>query len=103
MEKTINKHMKQILKAISRIDMPKLIFWLNADAGSEEISTAIREYREKKLLKMLGMLKNLDHELLFQVLKLTKCLVGNTSAAIREGWLYWCSECIYRIQAKRQR
>ena len=77
--------MKQILKAISRIDMPKLIFWPNADAGSEEISTAIREYREKKIIKNAWYVKNLDHELFFQVLKLTKCLVGNTSAAIREG------------------
>lgn len=79
------KHMKQILKAISRIDMPKLIFWPNADAGSEEISTAIREYREKKIIKNAWYVKNLDHELFFQVLKLTKCLVGNTSVAIREG------------------
>ena len=65
--------------------MPKLIFWPNADAGSEEISTAIREYREKKIIKNAWYVKNLDHELFFQVLKLTKCLVGNTSAAIREG------------------
>ena len=79
------KHMKQILKAISKIDMPKLIFWPNADAGSEEISTAIREFREKKIIKKAWYVKNLDHELFFQVLKLTKCLIGNTSAAIREG------------------
>ena len=41
------KNMREILKAVSKINCPKLIFWPNSDAGSEEISGAIREYREK--------------------------------------------------------
>ena len=79
------KHMCQILDAIRKINIPKLIFWPNADAGSEEISAAIREYREKKYIQKAWFVKNLDHETFFHVLKMTKCLIGNTSAAIREG------------------
>ena len=79
------KHMCQILDAVCRINVPKLIFWPNADAGSEEISTALREYREKKLIKHAWFIKNLDHSAFFTVLKNTKCLIGNTSSAIREG------------------
>lgn len=79
------RNMKEILKAVSKIDCPKLIFWPNSDAGSEEISSAIREYREKKLIRDAWFVKNLNHEMFFYVLNNTKCLVGNTSAAIREG------------------
>ena len=79
------KHMCQILDAIRKINIPKLIFWPNADAGSEEISAAIREYREKKYIQKAWFVKNLDHETFFHVLKMTRCLIGNTSAAIREG------------------
>ncbi len=79
------RHMCQILNAIRKINVQKLIFWPNADAGSEEISAAIREYREKKYIKNAWFIKNLDHETFFHVLQMTKCLVGNTSAAIREG------------------
>ena len=79
------KHMCQILDAVSRINVPKLIFWPNSDAGSEEISVALREYREKKLIKKAWFIKNLDHTAFFTVLKNTKCLIGNTSSAIREG------------------
>ena len=35
------------LKAVSKINMPKLFFWPNADAGSEEISKVIRNEKYK--------------------------------------------------------
>ena len=73
------------LKAVSKINMPKLFFWPNADAGSEEISKIIRTWRRKNLIKNTWFIKNLEHELFFHVLNMTKCLIGNTSAAIREG------------------
>ena len=79
------KNMIEVLKAVSKIDCPKLIFWPNGDAGSDEISGAIREYREKKLISNAWFIKNLNHELFFYILNNTKCLVGNTSSAIREG------------------
>ena len=79
------KNMQEILKAVSKVNCPKLIFWPNSDAGSEEISGAIREYREKKLITNAWYVKNLNHEMFFYILNNTKCLVGNTSAAIREG------------------
>tara|TARA_B100000965_G_scaffold406839_1_gene449453 strand:- start:21296 stop:22465 length:1170 start_codon:yes stop_codon:yes gene_type:complete len=79
------KNMREILKAVSKIHCPKLIFWPNSDAGSEEISGAIREYREKSLINNAWFVKNLNHEMFFYILDNTKCLIGNTSSAIREG------------------
>ena len=79
------KNMCKILDAIKKINLPKLIFWPNADAGSEEISRAIRIYREKIFLKNSWFIKNLDHYTFFHILNVTKCLIGNTSSAIREG------------------
>ena len=79
------KNMNETLKAVSKIDVPKIIFWPNSDAGSEEISGAIRECREKKNTKKMWFVKNLEHEDFFHVLNTTSCLIGNTSAAIREG------------------
>ena len=79
------KNMCKILDAVKKINLPKLIFWPNADAGSEEISRAIRLYRETNLLKNSWFIKNLDHYAFFHILNNTKCLIGNTSSAIREG------------------
>ena len=79
------KHMNEILEAVSKINLPKIIFWPNSDAGSEEISGAIREFREKNNTKNMWFVKNLEHEDFFHVLNTTSCLIGNTSAAIREG------------------
>ena len=47
------KHMKQILKAISRIDMPKLIFWLMQTQVQKKFQLQLENIERKKLLKML--------------------------------------------------
>ncbi len=79
------RQIEETLKAISKIDLPKLFFWPNPDAGTDKMSSIIRRWREYKKIKNTWFIKNLEHELFFNVLNKTSCLIGNSSSAIREG------------------
>ena len=63
----------------------KIILWPNSDAGSEMISRIVRQYREKKLINNTRFIKNVSIETYVNLLKNCKCLIGNSSSAIREG------------------
>lgn len=76
---------EETLKAVSKINLPKLFFWPNPDAGTDKMSGTIRKWREQKKLKNTWFIKNLEHNLFFHILNKTECLIGNSSAAIREG------------------
>jgi UDP-N-acetylglucosamine 2-epimerase len=77
-------HMMMTLKAINKINIQHLIFWPNIDAGSNAVSKAIRVMREKKALKSARFIKNIKSEMFVKLLSLSRCIVGNSSAAIRE-------------------
>ena len=62
-----------------------LVFWPNADPGSDQISSFIRSYREKFELKNFRFISNLPSENYFQLMNEAKLIVGNSSSAIREG------------------
>ena len=62
------------------------MFWPNADAYSEMISSAIRSFRETEKYKNdFTFLVNLDPELYISLLHNSDCLIGNSSSFIREG------------------
>ena len=77
-------HMMMTLKAIDKINIQHLIFWPNIDAGSGAISKAIRVMREKGALKSARFIKNIESMMFVKLLSLSRCLIGNSSAAIRE-------------------
>ena len=79
------KSIQCILKAIVQLDKKNIIIWPNSDAGSDEISKQIRIFREKGLLKKTKIVKNLPIEQYIPLIKNTKCLIGNSSSAIRDG------------------
>ena len=76
--------MKITLEAIKMLNMATIILWPNADAGNDQTSKAIREFRENNPNFPLRLLRHLPvdayHKLIFN-----KCLIGNSSSAIREG------------------
>jgi UDP-hydrolysing UDP-N-acetyl-D-glucosamine 2-epimerase len=76
---------KNILKATQHFGIKNIIIWPNSDAGSEQISKQIRVFREKKLLKNFKIVKNLPIEYYIPLIKNCKCLIGNSSSAIRDG------------------
>ncbi len=73
------------LEAIKEINIPAIILWPNADAGSDDIARGIRQWRESKLDSNMHFFKNLPIEEYVLLMKETKCLVGNSSSGIREG------------------
>lgn len=63
----------------------KIILWPNADAGADQISRILNVKKEKHLLKNVKFFKNLPIELYIPLIHRAKCLVGNSSSAIRDG------------------
>lgn len=84
----INESGVQIRKIYEAIKgLPLQIFWLwpNVDAGSDLISRTIRSIREKNNPPNIYFLKNLPSEDFILFLNDAKCIIGNSSVAIREG------------------
>ena len=75
---------EKTLHAIHHMDMPSFWFWPNVDAGSDATSAAIRRHREKYDLNHIYFLKNLSPENFLRLLKLSRCIIGNSSVGIRE-------------------
>ena len=65
-------------------DFQKIIMWPNIDAGSEDVSKAIRQFREQKADKTFFFVKNLTPEDYARILNNSNCCVGNSSSFIRE-------------------
>ena len=83
--KDLRKLTKNLLSALSKSKMKVVMLWPNADAGNDLISKEIRIYREKYEPEWLFLFKNLPVEIYLQVMFLSKCLIGNSSSAVREG------------------
>jgi len=81
------KNMELTLTALESIAMRTVLIWPNSDAGSDEVSTAIRSFRERKNPDWLHVFKDLPVETYIHLMNSTLCLVGNSSSGIREGAL----------------
>ena len=75
----------QTLQAVHEMNMPAIMIWPNADAGSEEISRGIRKFRENYKDNKIYFFKNLPMDVYIKLMEQTACLIGNSSSAIREG------------------
>lgn len=74
-----------IVDATSKFNIKNIIIWPNSDGGSEQISKKLRTLREKNLMQNYKIYKNLPIEYYIPLIKHAKCLVGNSSSAIRDG------------------
>ena len=77
-------HIEETLNAIKELDIPALWFWPNVDAGSDGTSKGIRAFREKNHDLKIHFFKNMEPLDFLHVLKNSWCLIGNSSAGIRE-------------------
>ena len=75
----------QTLEAVRSMNLPAIVLWPNADAGSDDISKGIRKWREKGLDKSMHFFKNLPIPTYVKLMEKTACLIGNSSSGIREG------------------
>ena len=73
------------LEAVREVDIPALILWPNADAGSDDIARGMRKWRERGLAERMHFFKNLPITTYVRIMKQAACLVGNSSSGIREG------------------
>jgi UDP-hydrolysing UDP-N-acetyl-D-glucosamine 2-epimerase len=75
----------ETMQAVKELELPAIVLWPNADAGSEDIARGIRKFREFEDDSKLHFFKNLPTDDYVKLLGKTACLVGNSSSAIREG------------------
>lgn len=75
----------ETLAAVSDVGMQALVFWPNVDAGSDQVAKGIRLYRERGEAAGFHFFRNLPAELFIRLMAHCSCMVGNSSAALREG------------------
>lgn len=78
------KHVQETLSAAADSGIPALWFWPNPDAGSDGTSRGIRAFRENRDPRNLHFFKNMAPADFLRVIYHSSCLVGNSSAGIRE-------------------
>lgn len=78
------KQVQETLHAVADSGMPTLWFWPNPDAGSDGTSRGIRAFREAHPGGNLHFFKNMSPTDFLRVVYHSRCLVGNSSAGIRE-------------------
>jgi len=78
------KHTTELLNAIHELNIPAIWFWPNVDAGADEVSKAIRIFRENNNPKHIRFIKYLPPEEFVGLLKSTLCVIGNSSSGIKE-------------------
>ena len=79
------RQIQETLKAVQQLDVPAIVLWPNADAGSEHIAAGMRQWREHNDDSKLHFFKNLPTNDYIRLMAKTACIVGNSSSAIREG------------------
>jgi UDP-hydrolysing UDP-N-acetyl-D-glucosamine 2-epimerase len=79
------RQVTETLRAVQDVELPAIVLWPNADAGSEHVAAGIRKFREHEDDSRLHFFKNLPTADYIRLMKRTVCLVGNSSSAIREG------------------
>lgn len=79
------RQIRETLAALQIVDIPAIVLWPNADAGSEDIARGLRKFREHDDDSKLHFVKNFPTDDYIALMRHCACLVGNSSSAIREG------------------
>ena len=75
----------ETLEALRTLGMPAIVLWPNVDAGSDDVARGIRKFREQRHPEHIRFYKNFPVETYIRLMIHAACLVGNSSASIREG------------------
>lgn len=76
---------QETLEAVYTLDIQVVWLWPNIDAGSDDISKAIRTFRENFNPEHMHFYINFPVEDYAVLLNNAACIVGNSSSGIREG------------------
>lgn len=85
-ESNNRQHLETTMRAIAELNMPTIWFWPNPDAGTGEMAESIRHFREhhEAITEKIRFITNVPVEEFIAMLRMTACLVGNSSAGIKE-------------------
>jgi GDP/UDP-N,N'-diacetylbacillosamine 2-epimerase (hydrolysing) len=85
-ERDNKAHLEATLRAVASLDLQVLWFWPNPDAGTAEMSESLRHVREQhaELTRQMRFITNVPAEEFVALLKRAACLIGNSSAGIKE-------------------
>jgi len=73
------------LAAISAVGFQSLVFWPNVDAGSDQVLSGIRHFRDRGLAERCHFVQHLPAQDFIRLMAHAACMIGNSSAALREG------------------
>jgi UDP-hydrolysing UDP-N-acetyl-D-glucosamine 2-epimerase len=73
------------LEAVRDVDIPAIVLWPNADAGSDDIARGMRKWREQGKAVDMHFFKNLPTATYIRLMARTNCLLGNSSSGIRDA------------------
>jgi UDP-N-acetylglucosamine 2-epimerase len=74
----------ETLHVVADSGIPTLWFWPNVDAGSDGTSSGLRAFREQARPSNIHFFKNMAPDDFLRLLYNSRCLIGNSSAGIRE-------------------
>lgn len=75
---------QELIAAHEQLDVQAFWFWPNMDAGTDQVSKAMREYREEQDPDGVRFFISLDPHDYLTLVKNSECMVGNSSVGIRE-------------------
>lgn len=73
----------ELIEAVDSLDVQAFWFWPNMDAGTDQVSKALREYRNR-LEPEVKFFINMRPRDYLTLVSNSSCLIGNSSVAIRE-------------------
>jgi UDP-hydrolysing UDP-N-acetyl-D-glucosamine 2-epimerase len=74
----------EVINAVDELDVQAFWFWPNMDAGTDQVSKAIREFQNRRQPDNVKFYINLRPRDYLTVVSNSACLVGNSSVGIRE-------------------
>jgi UDP-hydrolysing UDP-N-acetyl-D-glucosamine 2-epimerase len=85
-ERGNREHLETTLRAVAALEMPAIWFWPNPDAGTGEMADSLRHMRERhpELTARMRFITNVPAGEFVALLANAACLVGNSSAGIKE-------------------
>jgi UDP-hydrolysing UDP-N-acetyl-D-glucosamine 2-epimerase len=80
------KHLETTFRALAALETPIVWFWPNPDAGTGEMAETLRHVREhhEAATERMRFITNVPADQFIALLKRTACVVGNSSAGIKE-------------------
>ncbi|MBY3363419.1 UDP-N-acetylglucosamine 2-epimerase [Rhizobium laguerreae] len=82
---TARQQAQNLIDALHTLSHQTVWLWPNIDAGADDISKALRVYREHNEAAWLHLVKNLSPTTFQKCLKKARCAIGNSSSFVRDS------------------